>query len=297
MKYGITTHYFSPFIKSDEQLYSEIKKAGYDCIDLSMYDKMFVVHPIFNESAQKWREFFKNKAKIAKDSGLDIWQAHAIFPPDFTEGHVRDYCTDFEYDHYKKEIEAASLAGAKYLVVHHHKDGVLAPADMQKRAFEKNKEFYEKLLPTFKDCGITLAIENLFTPAKEERYGYRRSHIATADDVLAFLDYLGDKSVVTCLDTGHMNMFGLDVEETILKLGDKLKVLHLHDNYGNSDLHLPPQYGNIDWNKMKNALDKIGFNGVYSLELDGIGRGKNLSRALIMKLAKQSLEVLKDIWE
>ena len=62
MKYGITTHYFSPFIKSDEQLYSEIKKAGYDCIDLSMYDKMFVVHPIFNESAQKWREFFKNKA-------------------------------------------------------------------------------------------------------------------------------------------------------------------------------------------------------------------------------------------
>lgn len=294
MKFGITTHYFKPIVKDDEKLYRGLKNAGYDCIDYSMYDKMFVPHPIFNESREKWVEYHKNARKIIEDNGMTVSQAHAIFPPDFTEGHVRDYCTEYEYDHYKKEIEAASLTGAKYLVVHHHKEGILKNPGLKERAFEKNLEFYNKLLPTFKDCGIQLAIENLFFVAKD---GYKRSYIATAQDVLEFLDYLGDDSVVSCLDTGHANMLGVDIVDFINKLSSKLKVLHLHDNYGGDDLHLPPLYGNIDWISMKQALDNVGYDGVYSMELDGIGRGKNLSPDIMFELARQALVTIKKLWE
>ncbi|MBQ2714750.1 MAG: sugar phosphate isomerase/epimerase [Clostridia bacterium] len=297
MKFGITTHYFKPYTKDMVELYEGLKKAGYDCIDYSMYDKMFVPHPIFSESREKWVEYHKNARKIIEDNGMSVSQAHAIFPPDFTEGHVRDYCNDYEYDHYKKEIEAASLTGAKYLVVHHHKDGILHNDGLRARAFEKNLEFYNKLLPTFKDCGIKLAIENLFYVSTVKEDTYERSYIATGRDVVDFINYIGDDYVVSCLDSGHANMLGVDIEEFITTVGDKLKVLHLHDNYGKADLHLPPLYGNIDWMKLKSALDKVGYDGVYSMELDGIARGCNVTLEIMLELAGQALKTIKLLWE
>ena len=296
MKFGITTHYFRPFISKDDELFSGIKKAGYDCLDFSMYNKMFVPNPVFMEKREVWVNRFKSAKRIAEDNGLEIHQAHAIFPPDFTEAHTRDYCTDFEYDHYKKEIEAAALTGAKYLVVHHLKDAILASPDQKERTFAQNLVFYNKLMPYFEEFGIKLAIENLFSLG-DSPTGYVKSNIATAEEVVEFIELLGEDKAVSCLDVGHMNMIGKDVTEAIYVLGNKLKVLHLHDNYGKGDLHLPPLYGNIDWNSMKKALDDVGYNGVYSMELDGIGRGKNLNKDIILRLAKQSLDTIKALWE
>ena len=76
------------------------------------------------------------------------------------------------------------------------------------------------------------------------------------------------------MDTGHTNeivRFGApDVPETIRILGKDIKVLHLHDNEGYYDSHLPPLiYGknNINWQETFNALVDIGYNGVYNYEL------------------------------
>lgn len=38
--------------------------------------------------------------------------------------------------------------------------------------------------------------------------------------------------LVFCFDTGHANFVGIDFEKFITTLGNRLKVLHLHDNDG-----------------------------------------------------------------
>ena len=78
-----------------------------------------------------------------------------------------------------------------------------------------------------------------------------------------------------CMDTGHINeivCFGAPtVPETIRILGKDITLLHLHDNEGNYDSHLPPYLmskNNVNWEETFDALDEIGYNGVYNYELN-----------------------------
>ena len=73
---------------------------------------------------------------------------------------------------------------------------------------------------------------------------------------------------------GHANIVGIDFEEFIGTLGSRLKVLHLHDNDGISDLHQIPytftrtreNLASTDWGGFLRGLGKIGFDGVLSFE-------------------------------
>ena len=51
-------------------------------------------------------------------------------------------------------------------------------------------------------------------------------------------------------------------------LGSDISILHLHDNNSNWDDHLLPGMGNIKWPAVFDALDDIGYTGVYNFELE-----------------------------
>lgn len=58
-----------------------------------------------------------------------------------------------------------------------------------------------------------------------------------------------------CLDVGHWHVFGREpVEEWIRELGPRLGQLHLHDNDGGSDQHLPVGRGSIDYARVFDCL-------------------------------------------
>ncbi|MDE7282080.1 MAG: TIM barrel protein, partial [Lachnospiraceae bacterium] len=91
-------------------------------------------------------------------------------------------------------------------------------------------------------------------------------------------DYINDKYGAEilgfCFDTGHANLVGLDFEKFITTLGNRLKVLHIHDNDGISDLHQIPftftktreNLPSTDWGGFVSGLKKIQYNGVLSFE-------------------------------
>lgn len=68
------------------------------------------------------------------------------------------------------------------------------------------------------------------------------------------------------LDLGHANLFGKNPEEFIVKFQKKIKHIHLHDNFGDRDLHLPMGCGVIDWKKILTILKKC-YNGTITLEI------------------------------
>ena len=77
-----------------------------------------------------------------------------------------------------------------------------------------------------------------------------------------------------CFDTGHANLVGIDFEKFITALGYRLKVLHIHDNDGISDLHqisftftkTRENLPSTDWEGFVRGLRNIQFEGVLSFE-------------------------------
>lgn len=87
-------------------------------------------------------------------------------------------------------------------------------------------------------------------------------------DTLWILDAINGAYVGACLDTGHAALSG-DLQILIRKLAGHLRMLHVHDNRGAGDEHLPPGDGTIDWDRVMRELLAINFRGTLMLELAG----------------------------
>ena len=46
-----------------------------------------------------------------------------------------------------------------------------------------------------------------------------------------------------------------------------MKVLHVNDNVGIDDEHLPPFLGSVDWRDAMHGLALAGFDGLFNFEL------------------------------
>ena len=63
----------------------------------------------------------------------------------------------------------------------------------------------------------------------------------------------------------------LSLGDEVRRLGNYVKVLHIHDNLGDKDAHLFPTFGSLDWQDFANSLSETGFLGVFSLETSPSG--------------------------
>jgi sugar phosphate isomerase/epimerase len=68
------------------------------------------------------------------------------------------------------------------------------------------------------------------------------------------------------LDIGHANLCGRTPEQFIERFADRLRHVHLHDNNGLDDLHLPMGCGKIDWESLVRCLKKH-YDGTVTLEV------------------------------
>ena len=119
--------------------------------------------------------------------------------------------------------------------------------------------------------GVEFQIESLKRLVKEvEKYNLKLMYepIDTLNDGIENVSVILEKipELFFHLDIGHANLFGRRPEEFIEKFHPKLKHVHLHDNFGNADLHLPIGRGAIDWERVLNVLKKY-YDGTITLEI------------------------------
>lgn len=67
-------------------------------------------------------------------------------------------------------------------------------------------------------------------------------------------------------DLGHFNLCGRRPEAYLKEFGAKIEHVHLHDNDGKSDIHLPPGVGTIDWPRVVKLL-KGCYDGTITIEV------------------------------
>lgn len=250
LKTSITNANFYKIV-SEKRAIELIAKAGFDGVDYSFgmvgwgwyKDDMFVLdHPFTREKGQL--EYAKELKQIALDNGVVFNQTHAPAP---TKPPVEKWVA--------KTIEYASAMGSEYIIIH--------PYTVD---FEYNVNLFKKFLPVAKDNGIKISIENIWHSFEN---GLAVGPTGCNEQSLyELIETLNDDNVVACVDIGHAVMKGLETspEKIILKLGDKVKNLHIHDNDLIKDLHQIPFDGKIDFSSVVNSLKQINYNGFITLE-------------------------------
>lgn len=236
--------------------YAKLKTFGFDCYDFNMANTETVPY-IFGE-----KDFFQHlseQKRLADEAGIAVWQVHGPwrYPP--MDATAEDRAERLEK--MKRSIRGAAVLGAQYWVVHPIMPYGIDDALCGKSAetWEQNLELMSRLLPTAKQEGITVCLENMPMP---------NFSIASPSETFKFVQELNDASFAMCLDTGHANVCSEwhTPAEAIRAYGDRIRVLHVHDNNGKRDEHLAPFFGSIRWDDFSKALHETHFPGVLSLE-------------------------------
>ena len=251
MRFGI-----SDSRKWGENHYNKLKSFGFDYYDFDMANTNTVPYT-FDE--KEFADYLRHEKELADKAGITIWQVHGPwrFPP--ADGTVEDRAERLEK--MKRSIQGSAILGAKYWVVHPIMPYGLndVSSGKAKDTYELNLEFMSKLLPTAKQEGVTICLENM--PMTDFA-------IASPTAIVDFIKEINDQSFAMCLDTGHANIITswLTPAQSIREYGKYIKVLHVHDNHGNRDEHALPFFGTIDWKDFSKALHETAFDGVVSLE-------------------------------
>ncbi|MFC1533276.1 sugar phosphate isomerase/epimerase family protein [Thermodesulfobacteriota bacterium] len=112
--------------------------------------------------------------------------------------------------------------------------------------------------------GIYICIENMFP------------HSGLLADPQDFVEiFQRFPALGLTLDTGHAHLTGKGVTkslEFINKFDDRIGHIHVSDNFGTNDNHLPIGTGTIDFPTIIKALKKIEYDGTITLEVFSLDR-------------------------
>ena len=278
---GISTLYLQSEY-SDKRAIEIAKEIGADAIDFFLGNEPRTENSLYNKSDSEIIEYYSNLKAVADSLGIVISQTHgrASRFDAVTVEKCRLYC-----------IATAAL-GAKVMVVHPITlDSV--PQDSDHEYIRNlNLNLFMSILPFAKECGIKIAMETLANTGSQIDFFGNTDEFFHACERIEQSEY-GDCFTV-CLDTGHSHKavrYGFEpVDEVILRLGSRITVLHLNDNNGIKDQHKMVFDGSIEWNKVFDSLDEIGYCGVYNMEI-ALGR---YGRELMVDYAAFAVKVLRE---
>jgi sugar phosphate isomerase/epimerase len=255
----------------------EIASYGFDAVEVFATRTHFDYHnPSTVADLQQW----------LAEAQLELGSVHAPIAGSYSGGRIGEPLSLASPDEGARAQAVAEAERALYiarripvkvLVVHLGAPRTMeAPGGANTRAAARRS--IEELHRAAAPLGVRLALEVI--PNELSRAG---SLVHFLEEDLEGLD------AGICLDFGHAHMDG-DVVEAIETVSGHLIATHVHDNRGRTDDHLVPFEGTIDWPFALTAVQKIGYDGPFVLEIAAHGSAKEtLARA---QKARERMEKL-----
>ena len=253
----------------DEAALTMLAENGFKGVDYSMHtyplDSALYALPQGEQA-----RYFQALRERMEGLGLTACQLHTHYPT-YVENEPE--LNERRFQAVAAGIRAAGILGSPYAVVHPMMLDRPLTSEVRKTTWELNRQFYSSLIPLLREHGVKLGIENMFLC----RDGvFQPVPISTAADMADYIDRMneiaGEELFVACLDTGHAHLLGLDVAQMTAQLGNRLKLLHLHDNLRDGDEHTAPYLGSLPWEAFLEALRSAGYQGHLSFEAHGFIR-------------------------
>ena len=247
--------------------------AGFDAVDFGLERFSVSGDGIYNASDEEICDFFKLIRKRADELGLMISQTHgrcATYRPN-DELYNREVL-----ENTKRDLLATAALGAPACVIHSITTSNWRGSSRELMR-EKNREMYADFILFAEENGVSIALET-FGDSKPD--GKRcLDFFGDVRELKMQYEAMDTKNKAICVDTGHTHKAHnaeptvLGAADSIRYLGSDVKLLHLNDNNGFSDQHLPPLFAGdssyqVDWKEVLRALDDINYSGVYSFELN-----------------------------
>ncbi|MDR2623004.1 MAG: sugar phosphate isomerase/epimerase [Methanobrevibacter sp.] len=153
----------------------------------------------------------------------------------------------------EKSIKMANELDADIVVVHPGGFSFLGEP-CERKILNRSRKSLEICRDYGKEYGVTPVVENM---PNNEGFIYR--------DVYSLNDLLNELEMDMALDTGHAFTNGFKEEELYF---DIVKHVHLSDNFGDRDLHLPLGKGKIDFERIVTKFKEKSYDGIFILEIN-----------------------------
>lgn len=223
----------------NEELFASYKEAGITEMEISL--------PRLGEY-----DFDYDAAKnFAEKYGINLWSYHLPFKPFKYVDISNPLLCNSTVEFFKVLIKKGVDIGIKNFIIHPSAEPV---ADEERKIrLETAKESLIRLAQFAKGEGATICVEDL-----------PRTCIGRNSDEIAELISV-DSSLMVCFDTNHL--LSEDISHFIEKIGDRIVTTHISDYDFIDEKHWLPGEGQIDWQALIKALEKVNYKGVWLYEV------------------------------
>ena len=94
--------------------------------------------------------------------------------------------------------------------------------------------------------------------------------ISNTDALLRLMEAVDSDNFGAVLDTGHLHAQKEILPLSVEKLGSRIRYVHASDNDGQTNQHLVPGTGTVDWEGVFLALKKHAFSGYVAVDVGNV---------------------------
>ncbi|MBM2837493.1 MAG: Xylose isomerase domain protein barrel [Deltaproteobacteria bacterium] len=196
------------------------------------------------------KEEFAESCKLLKKAGLSI-TFHAPYL-DMSPGSPDLKIRAVVLERMNQVMDMAEIAGPSAIVVHGGYDKWRFDGNMD-MWLKNSLEVWPSIVRRAGKMGTRLAMENVFDDIPEP--------------ITKLLNAIDSPHFAHCFDVGHFRLFSkVTIEEWFRQLGKRMIEVHIHDNNGGRDEHLPPGEGDIDFAKFFSLIRNSTSDVIYTIE-------------------------------
>lgn len=176
--------------------------------------------------------------ELADSYGISLTY-HAPFR-DWNLGSFNDASRKAAVKQVKDTLDDAATADAGGVVVHGGSVPRRYPERVREKARENATRSLRECTAYATDVGVPLCLENQPISGTKIRY------TTTPKDLTMMLDSVDTDGLKVTLDVGHAKVNGHHWREFLDLFGERVRIVHLHDNNGEDDQHHPlPGYESV----------------------------------------------------
>jgi hexulose-6-phosphate isomerase len=249
----------------------QAKSLGFDSIELCIARDGVLTDDITRQECEEIASYALNTGiEISSLASGQSW----FTSPTSSDVEVREQMLDFTH----KALNIAGWLGVdSYLLVPGAVDifflpeAEVIPYDV---CYCRAKDFISKLLHTAQSSGVNICIENVWN-----------KFLLSPLEIRDFIDGFGSPNVGSYFDVGNVLLTGYP-EHWIEILGSRIKKVHIKDFsriIGTVQGFVDLLEGDVDFNAVKDALAKIGYDGYVTAEILPYQSGRLEKTAAAMK--------------
>lgn len=257
MKLATSTGDFWWYVSTVPEMVKCFQNTKFRNINLELGTK---TPAFYSEKEDDWKRFADELAIAREEAGVHYVVAHAPclhnpIPNALQNPDNETYRMNIRA--LRRAIEVCHSLNIDRVVVH----ACASQAFSVKEFYQYNKMFYGDLLDLAEKYNITIMTENWDDSA---------THFSTGKELRDFIDDMEHPLLAACWDTAHGNIDPVAREigqyENILVLGDKLKGMHISDNFGDCHHHNWPFAGIINFDSIMQGLLDVKYDGYFTFE-------------------------------